>query len=254
MSGIRLVTLAVVVSSATLWVPATTFARDTTDGGREERAYQEFQIIQTLRTDGEYDKAIQQLSEIIKEYSDSERVLREAYNHLVTTYHQKGDRAGAVQATREGLERFPDLTADQLHFPEAVNDYYDQLRKEMFGSLKISKPTRCRVFLRATDSSAPEKHVGETPLALELLRVGEYELLLTKSGYNDFSELIRIQPDHTVEKDVSMDRKRNWKWWSWRVGAGALAVGLIAYGLSGSDDPATEPPLPLPGPPPPPAN
>jgi len=223
--------------------------------GNEERAYQKFQAIQTLRSDGQYDEAIQQLTEIIKEYSDSERVLREAYNHLVTTYRAKGDRDGAIQAAREALERFPDLTADQLHFPEAVNDYYEQLRKEMFGSLKISEPTECRVFLRKADSTSPEKHVGETPLEIKLLRVGEYEMSLTKSGYNDYSEMVVVQPDHTVEKDVSMERRRDWKWWSWRVGAGALAVGLIAYGLSGSDDPASEPqPVPLPGPPAPPAN
>jgi hypothetical protein len=210
--------------------------------------YDKFQGVIKLRADGDYDSAITELRDIVTQYSNSDQVLRLAYNHLVTTYIAKGDPDGAKAAAREALEKFPNLVAEEIAFPPRVNEYYVELRKEMFGSLTIQKPKDCRVFLNG-------KHVGDTPLRLDLVRVGDYDLTLSKSGYNDFTERIRIQPDVALDKEPSLESKRGFAWWAYRVGAGVVAATLLAVGLSGGDEAApAEPAEPLPPPPGPPAN
>ncbi|MEJ2721971.1 MAG: PEGA domain-containing protein [bacterium] len=242
----KVVALAALFVFAAVYVTPAPAARE--EGGTDQTSgvYREFQEVITFRADGKYDSAIDKLSEIIKQYLDSDEVLKLAYNHLVQTYQEKGDLAGARRSAREALERFPDLTADEISFPPFVNDYYDELRKEMFGSLTILKPKGCRVFLN-------EVHVGETPLELDLVRVGEYDLTLTKSGYHDYADRIQIQPDLKLDKTVSLEAKKGFRWWAYRVGAGVVAASLLAVGLTGGDE-TEPPPEPLPGPPEPPSN
>ena len=207
--------------------------------------FNRFQEVATLRADREYDPAIQKLSEIVKDLMASEQVLKSAYHHLVWTYEAKGDSTGARAIAHDALERFPDLTADEISFPNYVNDYYDMLRREMFGSLRIIEPEGCRLFLN-------ENYVGDTPLRLDLVRAGEYDLELTKSGYQDFSEHIRIQPEERLEKTLSLQRKHDWKWWTYRVGAGAAVASVLTVVIIGGEDDKTPPLEQLPFPPDPP--
>jgi hypothetical protein len=209
-------------------------------------AISKFDEVIKLKVDGEYDLAIDKLQEIITEFSNSEPVLRRAYNHLVAIHHETGDTGSAVRTAREALEKYPDLTAEQDWFLPAINGYYDQLRKEMFGSLTIEDPEDCRVFLNA-------EHVGTTPLHLALVRAGEYDLSLTKSGHHDYTGRVLIRPGVSLAENVSLKRKRGKWWWIARGGGAVVAVVALVVGLSG-DDPQPEDPKPLPPPPPPPAN
>ncbi len=230
-----------------LVIPPAVLAQ-TEEDDQQDKVFGEFQEAITLRGNGEYESAIEKLMEIIEEYTASDEVLRLAYHHLVWTYQEQDNMALARQSAHDALERFPDLSADKKLFPSFINGYYNELREEMFGSLMIPEPEGCRVFL-------DEELVGETPLDLRLVRVGEYDLTLTKSGYQDYTERIEIQPNLKSEKTVSLERKRGVMWWTYRVGAGVVAVGLLALTLSGGDDPSPEPdPEPLDEPPGPPTN
>ncbi len=217
-------------------------------GQQDQVIYDKFQGVMKLRADGDYDAAINELRDIVTRYSNSDQVLRLAYNHLVATYIDKGDADGAKTAAREALAKFPNLAAEEIAFPPKVNAYYDELRKEMFGALTIKKPKGCRVFLNGS-------HMGDTPLHLDFVRVGEYDLTVSKSGYYDFTERVRVQPDVALDKEPSLDKKHGVKWWAYRIGAGVVAVTLLAVGLSGGDEAApAEPAEPLPPPPGPPTN
>ena len=203
------------------------------------------------RTDAEYDRAIELINQIIQEYTNSDEILRRAHNELVNTIQQKEEDWYAPEVkekAREALARFPDLDADETYFHPDQNRLYDQLRRQMFGLLKIDKPVGCRVILN-------DELVGVTPLQIDLIKVGTHNLTLTKSGYHDNSATIQIGPDEQKFLEMSLDRQRNKRWWLYRVGpavlAGvALAVGL---GLSGDDSVPPEEAEPLPEPPPPPA-
>ncbi|UCG51521.1 MAG: PEGA domain-containing protein [Candidatus Latescibacterota bacterium] len=244
----KILTLVTILAFAVVIVLPSPLPSQTAADEQKEEVYKKFEEIVTLRADGEYDRAIEKLTEITEEYTASDVVLRQAYHHLVQTYHQKGDDLGARTSARSALERFPDLKADEVLFPSYVNDYYDQLRREMFGSLMIEEPEGCRVYLN-------DKHVGETPLTLELVRVGEYNLTVTKSGYVDYTDTIQIKPERMLQTEPPLKRERGWKWWAYRVGAGVVAVGLLALGLAGLGDEQPPPESePLPEPPDPPAN
>jgi len=201
-----------------------------------------FDQVINLRGDGRYADAIELLIEIIKEYTESEKVLREAYNQLLFTYLVKDDPGGAEGSAREALTRFPDIRADEVLFRPEVNETYDRLRKEMFGSLTITKPDGGRVFLDG-------EHRGDTPVDLPYVPVGEYELTVTKSGYRDYVERISIKPGTPESMALSLDRKRG-KWW-WITGAALIAgtVGVLALVLGGDDGSGEPAPEPLPGPP-----
>ncbi len=211
-----------------------------------EIIYQKWEEIISLRSRGEYTRAIEILNKIIEEYSDSEDILKRAYNHLVFTFLQKKDDVSAMAKARDALDHFPDLAADIVEFPPTLNDTYDQLRREMFGSLWITRPEGCRVFLN-------EEFKGEVPLHLDLVKVGEHDLMATKSGYHDYTEPIRIDPNGKHMLDISMDRKRNFTWWLYRVGPPVLTGVILAIVLGGEGGGGAVPePQPLPAPPPPP--
>jgi hypothetical protein len=237
-----LATAAVFASSLVL--PPVAVCQTGTGAGQDEAIYDTFQEIIKLRADGDYDRAIAELRDVVRQYANSEQVLRRAYNHLVTTYVVKGDEAGAMQVARDALEMFPDLTAEEIAFPPRVNEYYDKLREEMFGSLTIKGTKDARVLL-------DEKHIGDTPLHRDLVRVGEHDLTVTKPGHQDHKERIRIQPGVTLDTKVELSKP--WAWWVYALGFGAVyAVALIV--VANGNEPEPVPPGELPDPPPPPTN
>jgi len=230
-----------------LLTPPPIAAQESADAESTAAIQARFEQVVALRLDGEYARAIVMLSDIIAELS-SDEILRRAYNHLVTVYVQNDDDMGAREAARAALNRFPDLAADELEFPGKVNDVYDQMRKEMFGSFVISQPKDCHVYLDST-------HVGDSPLRLDLVKAGEYELLVTKSGYKDYVSQIEIQPELTRDlSGLSLERDRAWWWWPAWVGGAAVAVVAVALGVSSGGDEAAPEPEPLPEPPTPPTN
>ncbi|NIO02251.1 MAG: PEGA domain-containing protein [Candidatus Latescibacteria bacterium] len=230
-----------IVLAVTLVFPSFVFGAD-----QEESIVQKWDEVSSLRLNGEYDRAIEILNQIIEEYSNSEEILRHAYNQLVSTLLLKGDEENAGEKAQEAVLIFPDLEADPISFPPRMNEMYAQLRSELYGSLTITKPKECRIFL-------DDDFKGETPLHLELVRAGEYNLMVTKSGYHDYSESIHVDPNAKLNLEVSMDRQRNKRWWLYRIGPAVLTGVLLAVGLSIAGEegqPAEEQPLPLPPPPP----
>ena len=233
---------------AALLVPARAAGQETGGPKPAAAAQGTFEQIVALRLDGEYNRAIELLYELIAKYENSDDILRRAYNHLVTVHVQNNDEAGAEEVGRSALERFPDLTADELEFPGRVNEVYDLLRKQMFGSFVISQPKECRVYMDST-------YVGDTPLSLPLVRVGEYDLTVTKSGYKDYVARIDIQPELTRDlSGLSLERDRAWWWWPAWIGGAVVSVVAVAIGVSGDDEAAADEPEPLPPPPTPPSN
>jgi hypothetical protein len=228
--------------------PAPAASQETSAPKSAVAAQATFEQIVAMRLDGDYARAVEMLNDVIAKYSKSDEILRRAYNHLVTVYVQNDDEEGARTAARAALTSFPDLTADELEFPGRVNDVYEQMRKEMFGSFVIKQPEECRVYMDST-------FVGDTPLALGLVRVGEYGLTVTKSGYKDYVSQIEIQPERTLDlSGLSLDRNRGWWWWPAWIGGAAIAAVAVAIGVSGGDEGSPTEREPLPGPPPPPAN
>ena len=210
-----------------------------------EEIYQRFDQVSRLRGLGNIDGSLEILEGIIREFADSDVVLRRAYNQFVYTLNSADRPVKAREKAREALLRYPDLRVDQAFAPAYVNQIYDDLCAEMFGALTISEPEDCRVFLDGD-------HVGDTPLHIPLLLVDTYRLEMFKSGFHAYEDTVHINPSGRHEFSFSMNRNRGSGWWLTRLGIGT-AVGTIAAILliNGEESPTVEPePLPLSGPPP----
>jgi len=240
-------TLTVFITSVAL-LPRTAATQTVASSESSQGSIQDqWERVVDLRLDGKYDQAIDVLLEIIVDYSESEQILRQAYNHLLFTYLVKDDSAGAEQTAREALERFPDIKADEVLFRPEVNETYNRLRADMYGSLRITKPDDARVFLDG-------EFKGNTPLQLPFVPVGEHDLTVTKSGYHDYTDRIAIKPATPETLALSLDRTRGTWWWITRVGVVVATAGLVALAVGGGDDGGEEeqeqPPLPDPPDPP----
>jgi len=242
-SAVALVTL--VAFLAVILVPVQLPAQTSTDANDEEIALR-FEQVMVMKSRGDFDRAIDELNAMIVDYEGLEQVLRLAYSYLVATYHEQRDTEGARRAATAALERFPDITArDIITVPPSVDDYYETLRREMFGALHIIEPEGALAFLDENPLGE-----GETPLHLALVRVGEYDLMLTKPGYYDYTERIAIRPNDNLVKTIQMRRARDRRWWLVRVGV-VCAAALIGWGLYEwfTDDPPDDlgaPPKPPP--------
>jgi tetratricopeptide (TPR) repeat protein len=213
---------------------------DTT--AQSENIYERFEQVSSLRSQGQYDQAIDILKGIIAQFARSDEILQRAYNDLVFTLMSKQDLDGAAQSAREALARYPDLAADPVYFPPRLNELYGNLRSQMYGSLFVAtKPESCRVFLG-------KSFVGVSPLNVKYVKVGGYTLNLSKSGYKDESSPVRIEPGSPTNMQLSLQKEHGKKWWLLRAGPGAVLAGVLTYlGLRGGE--GTAPAEPLPGPP-----
>jgi hypothetical protein len=235
---------------------------------------QRFDQVADLRSRGEFDAAIDLLTGIIQESSQSDEALRRAYNQLVWTIvvksadvNERARQTGNAQLRDEldglarrlgevvgdALTRFPDLRAgDDIPDPSRVNQVYEPARQRMFGNLVvISEPDSAEVWIN--DDESNQTPDGWTPLRRNLFPVGDYEIRLSKEGFHDENLTTRIRPNETVEHNVPLRHKRSKTWWLTRVIVPTTAaVGLIVYALTSGDDGGTQEPQPLPFPPDPP--
>jgi hypothetical protein len=223
-----------------------------------ENIYQKFDEIGAMRANGQFGEAIAVLQQIIEEHSKTEDILRRAYNDLaLTIFFQRSATADAAERdrltqeiatqVRNGLTRFPDLQPE-LGSPPDLKLVYSDLRAEMFGKVLISTdPDSCMVLLG-------DKQMGKAPVQIDLFPVGVYALSVSKSGYKDEISELQVAANSSIEKEVSLSRVHDTKWWMTRVVAPvAIGVGVIlALSLSGGDEGGEPLEEPLPGPPPPP--
>jgi hypothetical protein len=241
---------------------------------RPQTADERFNRVADLRSRGEYDAAIEVLTDLIAPPEPPDEVLRRAYNQLVWTIVVKSDdvserarrsddaglreeldalarRLGEVVG--DALTRFPDLRAgDDVPDPSRVNQTYEPARQRMFGNLVVvSDPDSADVWLK--DPQAGWKRTGRTPLRRNLFPVGDYEIRLSKEGHHDETLETRVRPNETKEHNVALRRKRSKSWWLTRVVVpSAAAVGVLVYALTSGGDAGTQEPDPLPLPPDPP--
>ena len=245
--------IAVTIGIITCMVAIPAFAEQASDD-----IYQKFDQIGAMRANGQYDEAITALQQIIEEHDKTEDILRRAYNDLALTIFYKRnaatDQAEREQLTqqletqlRNGLNRFHDLEPE-LGSPPDLKTAYTELRSQMFGRLSINtKPDSCSVMLG-------DKHMGKAPIDIDLYPVGNYSLTVTKSGYKEEVTELHISASSSIEKDVSLSRVHDTKWWLTRVVAPvAVGVGVVlALTLSGGNDSTPQVDQPLPSPPDPP--
>lgn len=211
---------------------------------QDDALYESWEKAISFRENKQFNEAEEIFRKLLAEYPESEDISRRAYNQLVFTFTQDGVPGSEEAVASEALAVYPDLMADTVFIPQQVNDLYDRLRREMFGSIAIRKPEECQIYLAGT-------LMGETPLFLPYVPVGDYLLKVTKEKHHDYEEHIVVAPDGRHNFEIAMTRRKDTKYWLTRVGGGAIVAGTIVLLASGSSDDPVET-SPLPGAPPPP--
>jgi len=210
----------------------------------DEEIFSLWEEVGLLRARGEYKKAEEILEQILIDYIDDEVVLKRAWNLLVHTRFKMNNEEGAMETARKALECFPALTINTAILPAWMNDRYDELRSAMYGSLEVTGPEGAALFL-------DEDSLGMAPVKFEFLRTGRYILTASKKGYHARADTIRIDPSETLTFGMTLDRRKDVKWWFYRVIPAAVAVGMIIY-FTLPDKTSTPVEEPLPWPPDPP--
>jgi len=219
-----------------------------------------FDEIGLMTARGQFEDAIEALQSLIAEYTDSDEVLRRAYNELINVLLNQlnnetdPDEQNLINYNirawaREALTRYPDLTADTSRYPSQINLTYDTLREVMFGRIEITSiPDSSRVFV-------DDVHVGTTPLLVPYFPVGDHAVTVSHSGYADREVTLEVLPGGVVRQEVSLSREHNKMWWLTRVVAPVLVgVGVVVALVVATGDDSTPPEedQPLPEPPDPP--
>ena len=109
---------------------------------------------------------------------------------------------------------------------------------QMYGSLQITNPEDAEIILDGETR-------GMSPLILEFIPVGKYDLTIAKDGYQEREEVITIEPGSRLSRDVELSKKSNKVWY---IAGGAALLGGTLYLLlnkpTPDDEPLAEPPPP----------
>jgi len=196
-----------------------------------------------LRANGEFETAAANLREILSAYNDDDEVVQRAYDYLFQVLYFDPDPGSDNQlaaAINEALRRYPDLVPNVAYCPQEVLTNVHLARLQMYGSLQITHPDGAEILL----DGEPK---GVSPLLLEFVPVGKYDLTIAKDGYKERQEVIQIDSGSRLSRDVELSKKSNKAWYI--AGGTALVAGTLYLLLN--DDSAEEP---LAEPPSPPAN
>lgn len=138
-----------------------------------------------------------------EEYEESRRQFRSAWEILrhpdfayrLALSHEK---LGNPEEAIEFYEKFLDLDPDAKERKE-VEDRVANLRKQLRGTLVVeTEPAGASV--RLADRDEP---LGTTRLETEL-QVGEHQVIITKEGYREASEVVEIEGDDRVQIEFEM--------------------------------------------------
>jgi hypothetical protein len=152
-----------------------------------------------LRAQGSHEDAIEVLRAVIAAQSSEEPILRRAHNELVFTYLDVASPK-TEDAAREALRRYPDLSADPSRFPPSVNELYNRVRRELFGSLLLhTRPPQARVTIG-------DLYDGESPVEITYVPVGDYPVRIQQTKHIDKSTTIRVDPGRETSMTITLDR------------------------------------------------
>jgi hypothetical protein len=223
----------------------------------EEEYAMRIQEVYVSRSEGNYDRALREIQEMIEYFAQSDAILRDLHNEMVKTIHQQRNamqdsrtraqlgKQREAQA-RETLRLYPGIKAGVGY--ATVDSLYNALRAEMFGELRIiTSPDSCDVVIDG-------EFRGPSPFYAEYFPVGSHTVRVTKSQYEEKEITVGVEPAVAQTREISLKKIRGYKWWlSWVVVPVAAGVGLVlALTLGGDETPPADEPLP--DPPAPPAN
>ncbi|NIM19178.1 MAG: outer membrane beta-barrel protein [Candidatus Latescibacteria bacterium] len=173
--------------------PISSAAQDETIRNKIEEA-------RSLRAEGRYDQALDMIQALFEERIESAELQKQLHNEMIFTIFLKGDTNLCEEKAKEALLIFPELNADPTYFPPQLNDLYEKLRNDLFGSVILTtRPDSCNVLFG-------DGFHDYSPIHRKYVKSGEYEVTIQKKGYHKKKDLIQIEPGKSVNVEISLER------------------------------------------------
>jgi len=152
---------------------------------------------------GEYEKAIESFSEVIKKSLDKNELLK-AYTYLGYTYYTLGEMKNAEVQVKKGIELKPEYDLNEQEFVSEFIEFFKGIKKKTIGvGFFESMPSKAFIYIN-------NQKVGLTPLKKELL-IGKYELKAVKWGYSSILTEVEIKSNEVAYKKFDFIKTKNWK-------------------------------------------
>lgn len=152
---------------------------------------------------GEYDKAIESFSEVIKTSINKNELLT-AYIYLGYTYHTRGEMDKAKIPIERGIELRPGHTLDEKEFVPEFIEFFKEKKEKIVGvGFFESIPPKAFVYLN-------NQKIGLTPIKNELL-AKKYFFRLVKWGYSPVEKEIEIKNNDVTAIMIDLSKTKNWQ-------------------------------------------
>ena len=170
---------------------------------------------------GNFDNATVILSLLVESGKLSRENLLKAHQYLGALFVLQNYPENARNEIVHALKLEPKLTLDPAEWDPLVFNYFNLVKSQVLGSLRIeTEPDGAEVFLN--DSLA-----GQTPLFKENMVIGDYLVYFEKPGYRSRIDTVKVRPNTECQISVTLKRKPK----IWLIVTGALAAGIIVYGM-----------------------
>jgi len=161
---------------------------------------QEKRILEHARKtfiEGKYNQVITSLNISLKsEEIKDKNILSEAYLFLGLSYFKTAKEYLAMPQIENAFKTNPDLEINRNDFDSKTVEFFDTMKKEMVGSLRIiTRPDSADVFIE-------NDFIGKTPLFIKAVFADAYNFTILKNRYEMITESYFVEPDqeNTLEK------------------------------------------------------
>jgi len=150
----------------------------------------------------------------------------------------------------EAVTANPEIELDPVVIPPDLLSHFNAVRDSLIGGFMIySDPLQATVLLVDPESGAVENRT--TPALFENMWRGEYQAILSASGYRSHTVNVAVKAGETDTLLVILQKQETpvyKRWWAWGGGLALGAAIILSQTLGGGDD-EPEPAANLPAPP-----
>jgi len=130
-------------------------------------------------------------SNVINKEIKSENILVALKIYLALAYYKLGKEYLAIPELEDALRINPNYEIDNTNFDVKSINFFNRIRKENIGSLKITTlPDGANVYIE-------NEFKGKTPLFIKSIFAGGYRISFIKNRYEFISNHYSVEPDTT---------------------------------------------------------
>ena len=176
------------------------------------------------------------LNEILSEEEEFYAYLYVGFGHL----RNSSDMGSAQLYFQRAIEIDPEKELNPNKIPPDLISSFQSVKASLLGAIIVaSKPSDAAVML--INASTNKVKRARTPASFQNLPVNNYQVLVSKSGYETFSSSINVQAGSMDSVSVTLlEKEKSFMLKYWPYGAGALAASavILAITTGGRDEPA----------------